>query len=215
MHQSLTPTPRSHRLYLLKFVGLILVLLTSAATSQASDATYHSFSNSNSVTRINGNGAARYDFPLPNHGSFTQPTGIAIDPVAKKLYYTRLNFVASINLDGTGNVVVKEFGPFNSPSHLEIDVDNGHLYTYFNGHTKGSLPRGTYRLNTDGTGLIPIMTGIIIAGMDPPPTTLVKANGRDGLVIDPVGDRLYWSDARILYSSTLSGADAEIIATFP
>ncbi len=91
----------------------VLIFLASSVALSAADATYHSFSNSNAVSRINGNGKAKYTFPLPSLGSFTQPTGIAVDPVAKKLYYTRINFIASINLDGTGNVVVKDFGANN------------------------------------------------------------------------------------------------------
>ena len=193
------------------YAVILWALLVSAA---AGPATYHSFSNSNTVSRVNGDGGLRYSFPLPNLGSFTQPSGIAIDPLAKKLYYARANFVGSVNLDGSGNTTVKDFGLNSAPSHLEIDTHTGLLYAYFNGHAQG-MARGIYRMKTDGTELTPIVTVAILAAIEPPVDPLVKPDGQDDMVIDTVNGRLFWSEDRVLYGSSLSGLDPVVLSTFP
>jgi len=194
-------------------LGLSITSL-GAETASAGTATYHAFSNSNTVRRINGDGEASLGFPLPALGSFTQVSGIAIDPDAKKLYYTRVNFIGSVNLDGTGNTIIKDFGYNSAPRHIEIDVDNGRLYFYFSGHTQG-MPRGTYRMDTDGTDFEPVITKGKLAAMIPAVDPFVKADGDDGIVIDPVNNVLYWSQSRRLYRSSLSGAEPKVVMLFP
>ncbi len=192
-----------------------IVALVAMGSARGDLATYHTFGTSNTVTRINEDGEAHLNFPLPFIASFTQPSGLAVDSEAKELYYARLSFVGKTNLDGSGNTTVKDLGTGNGPSHLELDEDGEHLYFYVHGSTQGTMERGIYRMNTDGTVVTPVITGTLLAAIKPPISPLITSTAEDGMVIDPESGHLYWSDARRLFRSSLAGADPVVVGTFP
>ena len=99
------------------------------------------------------------------------PSGIAIDAVNGKVYWTEWNGSVNIsraNLDGTG--IEPLVTGHTTANEIDLDLDNGHMYwTEWNG-------RNVLQANLDGSGIVTLITGAL---------------GAEGIALDVASGHMY------------------------
>jgi hypothetical protein len=134
----------------------------------------------------------------PTGASIAFPKGLAIDPSAGRMYWINSAPVGGLigyaGLDGSGGQDLPAAGAFaNSPTSLAIA--NGELF-WANEVTSSSPLIGFTKLDGSGGGLLPI------AGA-------AASERPSGVAVDPVGQRLYWTDIGTISSTRLDGSDRQ------
>ena len=153
------------------FVVAALVWAPRVATAQTGVAYFTMVGASDqSVKKANLDGSGGVTTVFPH--SQNVPIGIAIDPVAGRVYFARRNgpSIRVGNLDGTGSIDL--FASENGPRGLALDRIGGKLYW----STGGDEIRVG---NMDGTGT---------------PATLFSGETNPlGVAIDTAGGKIYWT----------------------
>ncbi len=121
------------------------------------------------------------------------PNAIALDPAERMVYWTGINRVARIGMEGTGEAetLVNFSGPANG-----LALDLLHRKMYWTNQGDG---RKVQRASLDGSGVQDIVTN--------------GAGDPIGIALDVPGNRVYWSDqaGRKIRSAKLDGSDFAIL----
>jgi DNA-binding beta-propeller fold protein YncE len=125
--------------------------------------------------------------------------GIAIDPIAQKVYWTEFGGdvipvkIASANWDGTGSHDLVTSG-LSGPAGIDLDIIHGKMYWTDNGL------RTIKRANLDGTAVETIVS---------PATADISFPW--GIAVDGIAGKVYWVDSSILKISraNLDGSGVE------
>jgi DNA-binding beta-propeller fold protein YncE len=134
----------------------------------------------------------------------TGPHGIAIDPVARKLYWTNVNnnTIDVSNLDGSGSAVLNTTGAtVDQPRGLAIDPTTQRIY--WANWAEGTGTTISYA-SLNGTGGANLMT------------SAVTVDGPEGVAIDQTANRIYWgnfSNQDTISYVPLSGGSAQNLTT--
>ncbi|HRI57386.1 MAG TPA: hypothetical protein PK170_09860, partial [Anaerolineae bacterium] len=125
--------------------------------------------------------------------------GLAVDPVAGRVYWGRVNpynslewTIQSSDLDGNNRALVYTGPSFINTSGLAIDGEYGTLYW--------STERTIQRVKLDGSGLATLYTGPLSASID-------------GIFVDGPTGKLYWSEGGAIKRADLDGQNVETVAT--
>ena len=116
-------------------------------------------------------------------------------PVTEEIYFIEYgnDVMNKLALDGTGNVA--PFLDMTGMSGIGVDYDATTSMIYFSDFEESNAGK-IWRVNIDGSGLEPIVTGI----SDP-----------YGIALDVAGEKVYWTDdAGNISRSNLDGSSAEI-----
>lgn len=136
------------------------------------------------------------------------PTGIALDTVAGKVYWSSSNgYIRRANFDGTAveDVVVLQDLPFPlffAPVALAVDAVGGKIYWTNGGSVDEQGHHAVQRANLDGTGI----------------ETLILVSSGAGIALDVAAGTLYWTEIGVvdpqgiprgsIHRATLDGTDA-------
>ncbi len=143
-----------------------------------------------SVSTSGGGWTTFVDLP-----SDSDPQGIAVDTSASKLYWVEESGnIKRINLDGTSQETLFSSGVGPYPRDLTLDVAGGRMYWVGDGFGAGYINVA----NMDGTGSITTFkTGL---------------NNATGVEVDPVAQKIYWTDqsgSGAIRRSDLDGSNTE------
>ncbi|MBI4717421.1 MAG: hypothetical protein HY763_06430 [Planctomycetes bacterium] len=130
----------------------------SLALDELTGTLYWSEAPNHRVERVKLDGSSRQTFV--DLGSET-PVGIAIDPVARRLYWIGGSAIRRRALDGgvIQNVVTIPSSPYGAPESLSVDGEQGRLFISTSaGHI--------LQVDTDGSNLIPLVQDPSIAATD-------------------------------------------------
>jgi hypothetical protein len=120
----------------------------------------------------------------------TDPRGIALDLVARKVYWTseHANKIQRANLDGTG--VQDLVAGLSLPRGIALDVGGGTMYWADDATNK------IYKANLDGSGMQDLVTGL---------------GAPRGVALDLAGGKVYWSATSVnkIQRAKLDGTGVE------
>ena len=142
------------------------------------------------IQRANLDGSNVEDLITTGLGS---PTGIALDLVAGKMYWTDGNTIQRANLDGTN---IEDFAATVWTNDMELDLAAGKIYWT----DRGPQPK-IQRANLDGSNVEDLVT----TGLGAP----------NGIALDLVAGKMYWTDERIdkIQRANLDGTNVEDLVT--
>ena len=176
----MTAAPRVHIRALAALALALAALLVPAQPVFAADSIYWSNGGSPDAIRVgnlDGSGAAS-DLFLESNGS---PLGVAIDPAAGKIYWSRAitpltGAIQVANLDGSGetpNLITEPGG--SGPHGVAIDPAAGKIYWANNANAIRVR-------NLDGSGASSTLF------------TEPAGSGPQGVAIDPAAGKIYWAN---------------------
>ena len=144
------------------------------------------------VQRLNFNGS---NFQPNLITGLQTPNHLALDVVRGKIYWTeqtsdRTGKIRSANLDGTNVELVKDLT--SAPRGIAVDNVNGKIYL---ANSYGKVQR----LNLKGSNFQPNL----ITGLESP----------EGIAVDAVGRKLYWTEKGSISRANLNGKNIENIVT--
>lgn len=157
------------------------------------DKLYWTDSFSNAVVKADSNGTNRSNIL----SGLSAPTGIAVDPVNSKIYFTQADGGSGVGvfragLDGSNKETLLDSTSFGSPDGIALDIANGKMYI-----SDGEM--GTIeRANLDGTSLEELASSL---------------SQPRGLFVDTFNDKLYFAEsgAGLLRRANLDGTGLETV----
>lgn len=159
----------------------------------------------------NLDGSASGDLAITGPATVNGPHGIAIDPVAHKLYWTNVNnnTIDVANLDGSNSAVLAVNGTHSAtvdqPRGLAIDPSTQKIYWANWSQGDGTTISWSSLDGASGGNLMTTGPGVTV-------------DGPEGVAIDPVANRLYWgnfSNQDTISYVPLSGGSAQNLVTSP
>lgn len=177
---------------------LLAALLSTGvcATAQAG-VIYWSHSTGDSINKVNFSGGSPGVLfnPALNTPDPDGPQGVAVDPIANKVYWADYNTdtIRRGNTDGT-NMEVLPITASNSldAQDIALDVRNGKVYWASDDGFIG-------RSNLDGSSSAKIVTNASVYSQ--------------GLDVDPIGGKIYWSNhvGKEIWTANLDGSSQAIL----
>ncbi len=121
------------------------------------------------------------------------PTGIAVDSMNGHVYWTEASRIRRSDIDGE-NIITLPITELWTPVGITVDVIHGKIY-WAEGEPPVVLhPHRIRRANLDGTEV-----------------ELLSSTGGHGITVDPVAEKLYWTNSGSIYRSNLDGSSMEIL----
>lgn len=194
---------------LLNLTGVPLVNPEGMAYDSASNRLYVASSgegaNLGAIVYVGLNGGGSGVFTAP--GATTEyPEGIAVDPANRTLYWINTGGAGSIGwarLDGSAGGTLNTSGAtFESPYKIAVDPVHGKVYWA----NTGTTPNIISFANADNSG----------GGGDLDLTGATPPEVMRGIVVDPVGNRIYWLDnaeEAVSFASLSGGGGGDVNMT--
>lgn len=172
------------------------VHFTSLALDSVSQQLYWSGNiwDGNEIGRVNLDGSGQHGRHILVADGPTDPTGVELDTIRDKVYWSSLSTLYRSNLDGTG---VEWLGGMLAYD-FALDLERGKLYS--TGYLGNPLDCWIIRRNFDGSEVEYLLA---IGDVRP-----------QGITIDPVAEKIYWAEtgsARRIRRANMDGSGVETV----